>query len=469
MMLGAITAELRRRDPALTPDIRGAGDVEVTGLSFDSRTVASGDLFFCVPGSRADGHDHAEQAVDAGAVAVVVDHELDLSAPQLLVADVRRAMPSAAAAFQGDPSSRIPVVGVTGTNGKTTVTEMLRAIFVADGRSPATLGTLTGVRTTPEAIELQALLADIATSHDVLAMEVSSHALHQHRVAQTRFAVAVFTNLSPDHLDYHGDMEEYFAAKRELFRPAYTDRAVVNRDDPWGQRLVELIGDDLDVVTFGRDDAVALEADFAGSSFRWREQRIRLPIAGLFNVDNALAAAEAARAVGVEPATVAAGLSRVPQVPGRFERVAAPGPTVVVDYAHTPDGLEQVLRSARELAPDRRLVVVFGCGGDRDVAKRPLMGAAAARLADVAIVTSDNPRSEDPKAIIDDIVAGMTPGPARVEVDRRAAIAAAIELAADDSVVIVAGKGHETTQTIGDRVLPFDDRLVAAELLETRP
>ena len=468
-LLGDVEVRSVRGDPA------GA---EIAAVTQDSETVAPGALFCCVAGERADGHDFAPAAVAAGAVALLGQRFVDVGArvPQVLVDDVRSAMARVAAALYGHPSRRLAVVGVTGTNGKTTTTHLLRAVLEADGRRAAVIGTLSsgaprsdgrsGPGTTPEAPELQRHLGELADAgFDAVAMEVSSHALVQHRVDAVQFAVAVFTNLSQDHLDYHGTMEDYFAAKSALFDPDRAAVAVANADDPWGRRLLE--APRLPTRPFALADAVGLRLDRTGSTFRWEGEPVRLRIPGLANVANALAAAAAARELGVGAAAVAAGLSGAAGVPGRNEAVDRGQPfTVLVDYAHTPDGLEQALAGARGTAGPGRVLVVFGCGGDRDRAKRPLMGEVATRLADVAVLTSDNPRSEDPAAIIDQVRAGVArPEVLVVEPDRRAAIALALTRARPCDVVVIAGKGHETTQIVGHRVIPFDDRVVAAQIL----
>ena len=431
----------------------------------ESGAVVPGTLFCCVRGARSDGHDFAAAAVEAGAPALLVDHFLEVDVPQVLVDDVRPAMAGMAAALHGHPSQRMAVVGVTGTNGKTTTTHFLRSVLEAAGRRAAVIGTLSGVRTTPAAPELQAHLAELADEgFDAVAMEVSSHALVQHRVDGVRFAVAVFTNLSQDHLDFHGTMDDYFTAKASLFVPERADIAVVNADDPWGRRLLESAT--VPMRPYCLSEAVDLVADRRGSSFTWEGQAVRLRLAGTVNVANALAAAAAARELGVDAAAVAEGLSSLESVPGRNEPVDRGQPfSVLVDYAHTPDALEKALTGAREMAGPGRVLVVFGCGGERDRAKRPLMGAVAARLADVAVLTDDNPRSEDPAAIIDEVRAGAES--LIVEPDRRAAIALALSQAGAGDVVVLAGKGHETTQVVGDETRPFDDRAVAAELLGT--
>jgi UDP-N-acetylmuramoyl-L-alanyl-D-glutamate--2,6-diaminopimelate ligase len=436
-----------------------------------------------------DGHDLAGGAVAAGAVALLVDHALPLAVPQVVVPDVRRAMGPIAAAFWGVPSHELVVVGVTGTSGKTTVTHLLCPVLEAAGLAPcAIIGTLSGARTTPEATDLQAMLAaqrdrgssgagvgrGFGAGRGAVAMEVSSHGLALHRVDGTRFAVAVFTNLSQDHLDFHHTMDDYFAAKAALFTPGFTDRAVVCSDDPWGRELLARLrveGSGVTASAYSLADAEELTLSPAGASFGWRGAPVELALAGRFNVANAIAAGAAAEALGIEPAVVARGLSAAAPVPGRFEAIDGGQPfTVLVDYAHKPDALDQALRAARELVAvsGGRLLVVFGCGGDRDIAKRPLMGEVATRLADDVVLTSDNPRSEDPLAIIDDIRAGIPPGAAAtvaVEPDRGRAIERAVAGTRPGDVVVIAGKGHETTQTIGDTVRPFDDRAVARAAL----
>ena len=472
---------------AAYPGARRGGadaDPDVRAVVHDTAGVSPGSLFFCVRGARVDGHDLAGAAVAGGAVALVVDHVLPLAVPQVVVPDVRRAMGPLSAAFWGNPSHDLVVVGVTGTSGKTTVTHLLCPVLEASGRAPcAIIGTLSGARTTPEATDLQAMLAaqrdrgssgagvgrGVGAGRGAVAMEVSSHGLALHRVDGTRFAVAVFTNLSQDHLDFHHTMDDYFAAKAALFTPEFTHRAVVCSDDPRGRELLTRLraaGSGVTATAYSLADAEELTLSPAGASFRWRGEPVELALAGRFNVANAVAAGAAAEALGIEPGVVAHGLSAATPVPGRFEAIdGGQRFTVIVDYAHKPDALDQALRSARELVVSgRRLLVVFGCGGDRDVAKRPLMGEVATRLADDVILTSDNPRSEDPLAIIDDIRAGIAPGAAAtvaVEPDRRRAIESAVAAARPGDVVVIAGKGHETTQTIGDTVRPFDDREVA--------
>ncbi len=460
----------------------GPGDVEVTGLAYDDSRVAPGTVFFCVPGFRRDGHDFAPRAVQRGAAALVVARPLGLGVPEVQVDDVRAAMAAAAARFHGDPTARLPVVGITGTNGKTTSAFLVRGLLEAVGRPCGLLGTVTSivggeerpvVRTTPEAIELQGLFAAMLEGGDrACAMEVSSHALELRRVDGVRFAVALFTNLSQDHLDFHPDMEAYFQAKRRLLL-ADPGVRIVNVDDPSGRRLAEEFPDAVTVGVDSEDAAVrALDVagDPGGSDFVLAADGerfpVRLPLPGRFNVANALGAWAAARALGEDPAALAAALSRAPRVPGRLEPVEAGQPfTVLVDYAHKPGALESVLAAARESAPGR-VLVVFGAGGDRDRGKRPLMGEIAARLADVVLLTSDNPRSEDPEAILDEIAAGAPVGRLEREVDRRRAIERVLGLAEPGDVVVIAGKGHEREQEGPDgRREPFDDVAVAREAL----
>ena len=443
----------------LLAEVLHDADVEVDSVAMDSREVRPGTLFACVVGLTSDGHDFANAAVSAGAVALVVRRPLDIDVPQVLVTDVRAALGPLCDASFAHPSRALRVVGVTGTNGKTTTVSLLAAIFAAHGWTAGTLGTLTGVRTTPEAPDLQARLAELVRNRtDAVAIEVSSHALDQRRVDGVHFAAGVFTNLTQDHLDYHVTMDAYFEAKARLFEPGFVDVAVVNADDPYGRRLLSRIGGRLPTETYSLDDASGLTLSSSGSRFGWEGATVSLALPGRFNVANALAAATASRALGIPPLTVAEGLGALTSVRGRFEAVDAGADfTVLVDYAHTPDGLAKALSAAREITSGR-LIVVFGAGGDRDHGKRPAMGEAASRLADLAILTSDNPRTEDPMAIIDDVAAGAADGrPLTREPDRRAAITMALSLAKDGDMVVIAGKGHETGQDFGSRVEPFDD------------
>jgi len=453
-------------------------DCVVSDVVIDSNAVVEGSLFCCVPGQHFDGHDFAADAVGAGAVALLVDHQLDLPVPQVLVPDVRRVLGPFASTFFGHPSTEMSVVGVTGTNGKTTTAQLVANIVGASGRRVEVIGTLSGARTTPEAPDLQRQLARWRdASVDVVAMEVSSHALALHRVDATRFRVAVFTNLSRDHLDFHGSMEQYFETKARLFTSEFSEAAVVNLDSPYGR----LLSDSSTIPTFGFSisEIDSLRMDVNGSRFLWRGREVMLPIAGSFNVSNALAAAHAALILGLDEEDVVAGLARPVALPGRFERVDLDASfAVIVDFAHTPDGLEQVLIAADGVvgddsdgaAPRGRVIVVFGCGGDRDTSKRAPMGVVAAERADVVVVTADNSRSESTEAIMETIVNGavrVTPRRAiRVErePDRRQAISMALGLAESGDIVVIAGKGHETTLTIGDTVSSFDDRVVVREV-----
>jgi UDP-N-acetylmuramoyl-L-alanyl-D-glutamate--2,6-diaminopimelate ligase len=440
-----------------------ASRTPISVVVMDSREAIPGAMFVAVRGAHVDGHDHAEEAVRGGAVALLVERRLPgIDALQVVVRDTRAAVGHVASRLWGHPSRKLKVVGITGTNGKTTTSAMLASIVAASGASVRTYGTLSGARTTDEAPRLQRTLAQCAESGtDVVVMEVSSHALALGRVDGTRFAVGVFTNLGRDHLDFHGSEQAYFAAKSRLFLEDFCARIVVNRDDEHGRLLAG--ASRVPTATFARADASNIDADADGARFRWRGTHISIPIAGEFNIDNALCAATAAAEMGIDPTAIAAGLAATGQVAGRFETITARGrPRVIVDYAHTPDGMEQVIAAVRSFAAGR-VTVVFGCGGDRDRGKRPLMGATAARLADRVVVTSDNPRSEDPDAIIAEIAGGMPIADlARVhlETDRRLAIATAIDGAAPDDVVLVLGKGHEKTQEFDGLTVPFDDREV---------
>jgi UDP-N-acetylmuramoyl-L-alanyl-D-glutamate--2,6-diaminopimelate ligase len=459
---------------------RDAPPVAVRGLAYDNRLVTPGTLFFCVPGFTRDGHDFAPDAVARGAAALVVERPLGTPVPEVRVADVRAAMAPAAAAFHGDPTRTLRAVGITGTNGKTTTAFLVRGLLEAAGRPTGLVGTITAVvggeerpmvRTTPEAIDLQRMFAEMRDAGDeAVVMEVSSHALQLHRADAIHWAVAIFTNLTQDHLDFHPTMEDYFAAKRRLFESG-PEVAVINVDDPYGARLAR---DVPDAVTIGIDSpdarlrATGVESDATGSSFTVDGVALRAPLPGRFNVLNVLGAVAAVRALGVDDATIAEALPHVARVPGRFEPVDEGQPfAVLVDYAHTPDSLDNVLRAARPLAAGR-LIVVFGAGGDRDRAKRPLMGAVACERADVVIVTSDNPRSEEPEAIIAAILEGCGPG-AEVEPDRRTAIERAVGMAGSGDVLVIAGKGHEQGQELaGGQKVPFDDVTVAREALRAR-
>lgn len=465
---------------AVGSEIRGDDTVALRDVAFDSRDVAPGALFFCVRGATVDGHRFGEEAVGAGAAALVVERWLELDVPQVRVRSVRDAMGPMSAAVFSEPSRSLTVVGVTGTNGKTTVVHLLDAIFRGAGCRTGAIGTVGAhvdgepvafPRTTPEAPDLQRVLARMRDAGVTgVAMEVSSHALDLGRVAGVHLDAAVFTNLSHDHLDHHGTMESYFAAKASLFAPERAAHAVVNLDDPWGRRLLDV---PLPLTTYGRDAAADVRAEDVrptpvGLSFRLGDRDVTSSLRGAFNVSNCLAALAAAGVVGIAEDDAIRGLAGAGHVPGRMEPVdAGQRFLVVVDYAHTPDSIRTVLAAARPLATGR-VIVVFGCGGDRDRAKRSPMGAAATEGADLTVITTDNPRSEDPEAIIAEVERGAATGGGRyvVEPDRRAAIRLALAEARPGDVVVVAGRGHEQAQELADRSLPFDDRAVVRQELE---
>ncbi len=483
-----------RLDKVIPTAAASAGAAEITGLAYDSREARPGTLFFCVTGLQRDGHAFAPQAVANGAVALVVERPLGLGVPEVIVPSVRAAMAPAAARFRGDPSARLRVIGVTGTNGKTTTAFLVRALMEAIGEPCGLLGTVKSViggvereavRTTPEGVDLQADFEAMLDAGDrACAMEVSSHALDLGRADAVHFAAAIFTNLTQDHLDYHETMERYFAAKRRLFVPetpsAYAPGvSVINVDDPYGRRLAAELPA---AVTFGIEEparyrAVDVVTGVHGARFVLvtpeGERPLELPLRGRFNVANALGALAAVHSLGGALDVLLGALAGGVQVPGRFESVdEGQDFAVLVDYAHTPDSLANVLRAARELTGER-VVCVFGAGGDRDRTKRPLMGELAARLSEVPIVTSDNPRSEDPRAIIAEILVGAgraarpsAAEPVREIADRRAAIGEAVALARRGDVLVIAGKGHEQGQEFaGGEKLPFDDVAVAREAL----
>jgi len=479
--------ELERLMSALAPEAvlgdpgRRPAGVEVSDLAYDARAVTPGAAFFCVPGSTRDGHEFAAEAVRNGAVVLVVERAVEPAVPQLVVPDARAAMATAADIFFGAPTRELEVAGVTGTNGKTTTAFLLHSILDAAGRRPGLLGTVESrvggerravVRTTPEAIDLQRTFREMLDAGDrSVALEASSHASQLHRLDRVRFDALVFTNLTQDHLDFHETMDEYFRAKRRLFVGAAPPPAAVNLGDEWGRLLAEELGDvsRAPLVTFGfADDAEirpeGLELDASGARFTAGGIEIRSSLRGRFNVENVLGAVAAGILLDVAEDEIAAGVAALAGVPGRFEAVDEGQPfAVIVDYAHTPDSLDNVLRTARDLAQGR-VLVVFGAGGDRDRGKRPLMGKVAVDRADVVVVTSDNPRSEEPLAIIQDILQGAGLG-AEIDPDRRSAIARALLLAEAGDVVVIAGKGHELGQETDGEKLPFDDREVAREVL----
>ena len=482
--------ELARAAGTVMVEMIGAEDAEVTGVSYDSRAVSPGDLFFCIPGTLSDGHDFAPSAVAAGATVLCVERRLDVNVPQLLVGDARKAMARLSAEFFGRPSESLMILGVTGTNGKTTTAFLLESILRAAGLRTGLIGTIEtrigdtvqpGVRTTPESLDLQRLFAVMRDQGvEAVAMEVTSHALAMDRVEGVRFASVGFTNLSQDHLDFHTSMEDYFEAKRSLFMPDKAAKAAVNIDDPHGRDLWKEPA--IDTLGFGLSAEAQVHASDVKLEPSGTDLSIETPVGnfscathlvGHFNVSNCLGAAAVALQAGIGLDAIRDGLQSLAAVPGRFETVDAGQPfSVIVDYAHTPDSLDNVLQAARPLAEAQggRVLCVFGCGGDRDRGKRPLMGAVVARLADLAIVTSDNPRSEEPAAIIEEILEGVrsvrSEGPDATLVDRREAIARALQEAREGDVVVIAGKGHETGQQFATQTLPFDDRLVARELLE---
>lgn len=504
MTLGALVAASRSLAPDARAivDARGVADVAVTGITHDSRAVVPGDIFVAIRGDRADGAVFAPDAVTRGAVAVVAESvgPADIGVPWLQARDPRAALSDLAAIVYGHPSESLTVVGVTGTNGKTTTAYLLTSVLDAAGLPTGRLGTVTfrvgpspaderaAGHTTPEASDVQRLLREM---HDrgcrACAMEVSSHALALHRVADVRFAAAVFTNLTRDHLDFHGDMAQYFAAKRRLFDLlAPGAPAVVNVDDPRGRELAESLPR---VVTYGIDRpadvrATGIQASLEGLAFAVETPRgplaIRSSLVGRLNVYNVLAVVATAVGLELSDAAIEKGIAQLEQVPGRFQVVSGPKDDlrVVVDYAHTDDALKHLLEAARPLT-DGRVITVFGCGGDRDRAKRPLMGAVAGRLSDLVVLTSDNPRSESPERIIEEIQRGLAPTrepgapdrsstPFVVQPDRRRAIEQTIRDARAGDLVVVAGKGHEKYQVVGDRTLPFDDVDVARAALGQR-
>jgi UDP-N-acetylmuramoyl-L-alanyl-D-glutamate--2,6-diaminopimelate ligase len=495
MRLDRLAAALAEASPReLSP---GEASVEIGGLAFDSRAVKPGDLFFCVSGFRSDGHEFAAAAVRSGAAALLVERDLGLEVPELIVPSVRAAMPELADCFYGRPSQELKVVGVTGTNGKTTTTYLVRALLEAGGLPCGLLGTVKSViggverpvqRTTSEAIDLQADLRAMLEGGDrACAMEVSSHALELGRTDGIAFSAAIFTNLTQDHLDFHASMEDYFLAKRRLFLPEEGEPpgvSVVNVGDEYGRRLA---GEIEHAITFAVEApadyrAVDVSCGFDGCRFTLRtpvgEREMRLPMPGRFNVENALGALAAVAGLGGDLDVMVVALEGGVHVPGRFEPVdEGQDFAVLIDYAHTPDSLENVLGAAAELASGR-VICVFGAGGDRDRGKRPLMGEIAARMADEALVTSDNPRSEDPEGIIDEIMAGAARaerrdgsggGHVRSITDRREAILEAIAEGRPGDVLVIAGKGHEQGQEFEEgRKVPFDDATVAREALSLR-
>jgi len=483
--VGSLAAVLVDMFGGAIAEVHGDGSTQISTVTHDSRAVDSGSLFACLRGERVDGHDFAAAAVEAGAAALLVDRRLEAAivggVAQLIVDDTRLRLGPIAASLMGDPSGRMTTVGITGTNGKTTTSLMLEAIFLAHGQRVGVIGTLNGPRTTPEAPELQQRLAEfLADDCSAAVLEVSSHALTLHRVDGTHFDAVVFTNFGHDHLDLHGTPEDYFRAKASLFDVRFAPLAVINIDDTHGRLLTDVIvgndGPSMRVVTYSVTELVDVEVTPTSLSYEWSGRRIHVGIGGAFNVSNSLAAVVTATELGIPLDAIVSGLARLDAIPGRFETVAWPagvdgGFSVIVDYAHTPDGLTEVIAAARAVVDgSASVIVVFGCGGDRDRGKRAEMGAAAAAGADRVIVTSDNPRSEQPMQIIDDVVAGV-PSNYRDRVtlnpDRHTAIGDALDVAQSGDIVVIAGKGHEKTQDLGDTVVEFDDRAVALSFMES--
>ena len=467
MNLNEILKNVRNSDFERLGEIN---DVEVHGLSYDSRLINSGDLFFCFKGEKKDSHDFVYDAIKGGASALVVERKIDIDFPQVISSSSRKMMSEIAEIFYEFPSREIITVGVTGTNGKTTTVNILSAIAKAAGEKTETIGTLTGQLTTPEAPDLQRQIRDsIGNGVSFLAMEVSSHALLQNRISRMTYDAAIFTNLSLDHLDYHGDMESYYKAKSSLFSPTHSKLAVINADNQFGKRLMNEV--EIPQVSFSLNDVDIVERTLIKTTFRWKGKIIELKLPGVFNLENALAAAVTAEALGFNREVIAKGLESAKGTPGRFELLTHSDeePYIIVDYCHTPDGLEKILLSINELLPGARTHVVFGCGGDRDTSKRAQMGMISETHATNVYLTSDNPRSENQMVIINDILAGIhDTEPVYVNPDRREAIFHAVTTANQDDVVLIAGKGCEPYQEISGTLHPFLDSDVGREALEAR-
>lgn len=474
-------------------DLINFKNIDITGISYNSKTTKKGDIFICLVGEHTDGHEFAQNAIEAGAAALLVERKVEgTKIPQVVVASTRHKIADIADRFYSSPSKGINLIGITGTNGKTTVTHLIQKIFEENNEKCALIGTLgyklssngeyrDAKHTTPQAPELQATLRMIKDVEkiDNVVMEVSSHALEQNRVGGCRFNGAVFTNLTQDHLDYHITMDNYFKAKALLFEHLTEgDFAVINADDEYGDRFISVVPEGVRVLTYGvrqQSDVMARNINFSlnGAEFTLvanaKEHKVNLHMNGMFSVYNVLAAVTAALAIGIDIETALKALQNVKGVAGRFE-VVVKKPLVIVDYAHTPDGLENVLKSAREITPeDGKLICLFGCGGDRDATKRPKMGAIAEKLADKIVITSDNPRSEDPQTIITDIIAGLKSVNTEsviVEPDRGTAIGLLKSIANNNDVVVIAGKGHEDYQILKDKTIHFDDREEARKVFE---
>lgn len=456
--------------------IIGDAKVRVLDITHDSSKVSNGVLFCCIVGENVDGHNFAKVAAANGAAAILVERRVEVDITQVVVSDVRSTMGYLAAELFNRPSEKLNVIGITGTNGKTTTAHLLASILRQHGWPTSVLGTLTGTRTTPESTDLQRFLAEeLNRGSKAVVMEVSSHALALGRVEGTLFKAAVFTNLGQDHLDFHKSIEDYFAAKARLFTRLFTNLCVINRDDVHGSLLLDVISKDKEVrcESFGMSDAKDIHADASKISFHWQGQKIDSLMGGYFNVMNALAAATAAAKLGVTVGDIAKGLAAASAVPGRFESVSEGQLfSVVVDYAHTPEALQNVLLAGRKIVgKDAQVILVFGCGGGRDQLKRPKMGDIASQFADLVYVTSDNPRHEDARTIAHEVLQGVSSvssvmSRVTIELDRRLAIGAAFGSAKPGDIVIIAGKGHEATQTIGADETPFSDVQVSRELLK---
>lgn len=475
-------------------DLINFKNIDITGISYNSKTTKKGDIFVCLVGEHTDGHEYAKSAIENGAVALLVERELDVKVPQVVVSSTRHKIADIADRFYSSPSEGLNLIGITGTNGKTTVTHLIQKIFEENHQKCALIGTLgyklssdgeyrDAKHTTPQAPELQATLRMIKDVEkiDNVVMEVSSHALDQNRVGGCRFNGAVLTNLTQDHLDYHITMDNYFEAKALLFKGLKEGNfAIINADDNYSERFLSVVPEGVRKYTYGVKhdaDVIAKDIEFSmnGAEFtlvtKDGEYPVNLHMNGMFSVYNVLAAVTTAIALGIDVETSLKALQNVKGVAGRFE-VVVKKPLVIVDYAHTPDGLENVLNSAREITPkDGRLICLFGCGGDRDATKRPKMGAIAEKIADKIVITSDNPRSEDPQQIITDIIAGLKSVAAEkvtVEPDRGKAIELLKTIANNNDVVVIAGKGHEDYQILKDRTIHFDDREQARKVFEGR-
>ena len=456
--------------------IIGDAKVRVLDITHDSSKVSNGVLFCCIVGENVDGHNFAKVAAANGAAAILVERRVEVDITQVVVSDVRSTMGYLAAELFNRPSEKLNVIGITGTNGKTTTAHLLASILRQHGWPTSVLGTLTGTRTTPESTDLQRFLAEeLNRGSKAVVMEVSSHALALGRVEGTLFKAAVFTNLGQDHLDFHKSIEDYFVAKARLFTRQFTNLCVINRDDVHGSLLLDVISKDKEVrcESFGMSDAKDIHADASKISFHWQGQKIDSLMGGYFNVKNALAAATAAAKLGVTVSDIAKGLAAASAVPGRFESVSEGQLfSVVVDYAHTPEALQNVLLAGRKIVgKDAQVILVFGCGGGRDQLKRPKMGDIASQFADLVYVTSDNPRHEDARTIAHEVLQGVSSvssvlSRVTIELDRRLAIGAAFGSAKPGDIVIIAGKGHEATQTIGADETPFSDVQVSRELLK---